>query len=90
MRWLLILFALIPLLASGQENFTLSGKVTDAETGEDLIGVTVVVVELVTGAATNSYGFYSISIPAGKYTIRYSYLGYESVDRVIDFNINHS
>jgi len=89
MKSLLIFFAVFPVLAFGQQNYTLSGKITDAETGEDLIGVSILVVELVKGAATNSYGFYSLSLPEGTYTIRYSYVGYENVEHVLNLNKNH-
>jgi len=89
MKSLLIFFAVFPVLAFGQQNYTLSGKITDAETGEDLIGVSILVVELVKGAATNSYGFYSLSLPEGTYTIRYSYMGYENVEHVLNLNKNH-
>jgi len=58
--------------------FTVSGYVKDAASGESLIGATVYVKELSTGTVTNSYGFYSISLPPGEYTLTYSYLGYVS------------
>jgi len=89
MKMLLIFFAVFPVLAFGQQNYTLSGKITDAESGEDLIGVSVLVVELVKGVSTNSYGFYSLSLPEGTYTIRYSYMGYENVEHVLNLNKNH-
>jgi hypothetical protein len=85
MKRSLILFALIPTLIFGQQKYSLSGKIKDAETGEDLIGVSVLVVELVKGVSTNSYGFYSLSLPEGKYTIRFSYIGFKNVERVINF-----
>jgi len=84
----ILLLSLFPLLSFTQPTYTLSGKITDAETGEDLIGVSVLAAELVKGSITNSYGFYSLSLPQGRYTIRYSYLGYGNVDRVVDFNKN--
>ncbi|MCF8380690.1 MAG: TonB-dependent receptor [Bacteroidales bacterium] len=80
MKHLLFLLTLLPLLAPAQQTHTLSGKVTDAETGEYLIGASVLVSELMTGAITNSYGFYSLTLPEGSYTISYSYIGYEKVD----------
>jgi hypothetical protein len=89
MKRLFIFFAAFPVLVFGQQNYTLIGKVTDAETGESLIGVSVVVVELGKGIATNSYGFYSLSLPAATYTIRSSYVGYEKKEQVIDLNKNH-
>jgi hypothetical protein len=82
-RLLFLFFALFPTLAYGQRLFTISGKVTDYETGEDLIGVSVLIADLLKGTATNSYGFYSVSLPAGRYTIRYSYMGYENVEKEI-------
>jgi hypothetical protein len=88
MKNFIILFAVFPLLTFGQRNYTLSGKITDAETGEDLVGVSVLVVELAKGVVTNSYGFYSLSLPEGTYTIRYSSIGYENVEHILNFNKN--
>ena len=68
----------------------MSGKITDAETGEDLTGVSVLVTELAKGTATNSYGFYSLSLPEGKYTIRYSYIGYSKAEHLLNLNKNHT
>jgi len=63
---------------------TLSGYITDAETGEGLISANVYIQELETGTASNQYGFYSITVPKGKYTIRYSYTGYKNEVLTID------
>ncbi len=57
---------------------TLSGYISDASTGEMLIGATVYITELSAGGATNVYGYYSIRLDAGKYQLTYSYVGYES------------
>jgi hypothetical protein len=86
MKLLLFFFAIFPVLAFGQHNYTLSGKVTDSGTGEDLIGVSVLVFDLSKGTSTNSYGFYSLSLPEGKYTIHYSYLGYEKRDTILNID----
>ena len=58
---------------------TVKGKVTDAITGEILIGAAVRVVELQgTGAVTNMDGEFNIKIgKSGRYTIETSYIGYE-------------
>jgi hypothetical protein len=71
-----------------QEKFTLSGNITDGKTGEELIGATVVIEELSTGASANVYGFYSISLPKGKYNVRYNFLGYESFRTEINLDKN--
>jgi hypothetical protein len=69
------------------QNATLSGSVKDAKNGEDLIGATIRVVELKDkGARTNAYGFYSLTLPKGTYTIEYQYLGYEK--QSLKLNIN--
>jgi CarboxypepD_reg-like domain len=62
---------------SAQERFTISGTLRDKTSGEELIGATVTVKELPnTGIAANEYGFYSLSLPKGKYTLRASFIGY--------------
>ncbi len=61
-----------------QEKFTISGHIRDADNGEALIGATVYVGELESGAVSNLYGFYSITLPAGDYSLNYSYVGYDS------------
>lgn len=67
-----------------QSKFTINGYVKDAENGEELIGATVTVKELRTGTITNVYGFYALSLDQGIYTIQFSYLGYELVEREFD------
>lgn len=63
--------------AVAEEKFTVSGYVTDSETGESLIGANVYLKsEPQKGTLTNSYGFYSLSIEPGEYTLVFSYLGY--------------
>ncbi len=56
-----------------------SGHIRDSATGEDLIGATVIVEGLSnTGAVSNNYGFYSLSLPDGNYILRFQYIGYNS------------
>lgn len=69
------------------QKFSISGTVKDAKNGEGLIGAPVSIKELPgTGVATNVYGFYSISLPKGKYTISISYLGYATVNKEIELD----
>jgi len=71
------------------QQFTVSGSLTDSRNGEDLFGATVVVKELAnTGAQANVYGFYSLSLPAGNYTLVYRYSGYEDVVKSIELTDN--
>lgn len=60
-----------------QEKVTLNGYVRDGSNGEELIGVTVYIPELKAGTATNAYGFYSLTVPAGTYEVHYSFIGYQ-------------
>jgi len=71
-----------------EENLTIHGFIYDKSTGEVLIGATVYVKELSTGAQSNVYGFYSLTLPAGKYTLEYRYVGYLSDIREIDLSGN--
>ena len=68
------------------QNFTLSGYLRDANTGEELLYATVSVLGTSQGITTNLYGFYSLTLPAGNYQISYSYVGYEP--QVIDIELN--
>lgn len=74
--------------ANAQSNVTLSGYLKDAATGEGLIGASIFVKERATGAVTNTYGFYSLSLPAGKYTLSFSYIGFVTQTQVIDLQAN--
>ncbi len=64
--------------------YTISGKIKDADNGEDLLGATIFVKELKTGTVTNLYGFYSVSLEPGNYNLIFSYLGYESVEMLFN------
>ncbi|MFC2087427.1 TonB-dependent receptor domain-containing protein [Bacteroidota bacterium] len=80
----------IPFYSEGEETeaaknrFSVSGYVRD-ENGEELIGATVYVIELKNGSVTNLYGYYSVALLSGKYTIQYSYLGYAT--QTFEFNV---
>lgn len=82
-----LLFLLFSGAASAQSKFTISGKITDAENGEELIGATVLVKEKPgIGAITNSYGFYSLTLPEGSYTLIYGFIGFDPVEKSITLN----
>ena len=67
---------------------TVSGYITDGTSGETLIGAGVLVEEsgrkTPTGAVTNPYGYYTLTIPRGQVALQYSYVGYESVGMELD------
>lgn len=70
------------------ERVTISGYVKDASNGEILIGATILVKEEGKGSATNIYGFYSLSLTKGKYTLIYSFVGYNSQEKIIELKGN--
>ena len=82
-----ILLLLLSVSSFAQAKFTLSGYVND-EKGEALPGVYAVVPNTTMGAVTNIYGFYSLTLPAGTYTIRYSFVGFQSSDSEINLTEN--
>ena len=77
-------FFIITLFA--QEKYTLSGYVKDNETGEYLIGATVHLKESLKGVSTNQYGFYSLTIEEGNYTVDYSFIGLKTQQKSIKLN----
>lgn len=81
----LAVFCLVALLASNAtaQMVTLSGYVRDAKTGEDLIGATVQLKEIAKGAATNAYGFYSVTVEPGVYTVIVRSVGYAELQQKI-------
>lgn len=80
--FILFLFLSVPVFA--QKKFTISGTIDDNSTGEKLIGATIKIKELPqNGTITNAYGFYSISLPAGDYTLLYTYIGYVTIEKQV-------
>jgi len=62
--------------APEQERYTVSGTIQSANTGETLIGVTIMAGTI--GTASNEYGFYSLTLPKGSYQLEVTALGMES------------
>ncbi len=73
----LIAFILLAKAATGQE-VTISGHVKDATDGEILIGANIYLKETTVGTTTNSYGFYSLTLPESRQTVVFSFVGYQS------------
>ena len=88
--YLFFLLALLPVAGFAQSKFTISGTVKDAANGEQVIGA---IIKLQTdgsvGTASNEYGFYSLTLPQGTYTLVVSYVGYadKTINVVLDKNI---
>ena len=87
---LLLLFMTCEGMA--QQRYTISGYIRSSDTGEALTGATVIIKELNKGAMANAYGFYSITLPEGKHSVQYSYMGRISKTEDIELksNINYN
>lgn len=75
-------------IASPQGKHTISGTVSDASTGEELIGATVYIKELGSGTTTNTYGFYSLTVADGDYELVAQFIGYTPVTKRISLSQN--
>jgi outer membrane cobalamin receptor len=88
-KFVLLLLFLSPLISFSQ-NYTISGTVKDASNGEYIIGANIYIKELGKGVATNVYGFYSITIPIGDYTLACSSIGFNGQEQRINLNADKS
>lgn len=85
--FLLVIF-LFSLNINSQNNFTFSGYVLDSQTNELVIGASVIIDELNIGTITNSYGFFSITVKEGNYSVKTQNLGYKDDLQIISLNKN--
>ncbi|WP_127132414.1 TonB-dependent receptor [Pseudoflavitalea rhizosphaerae] len=83
-----LLFLAISSMVFSQEKFTLSGTVTIKSNTETIIGASIFIPEAKVTIVTNSYGFYSITLPKGEYTIVISYVGFENIEEHISLTGN--
>jgi CarboxypepD_reg-like domain/TonB-dependent Receptor Plug Domain len=92
-RFLLLtcILSIFTISAVFSQNFTLSGYVKDERSGETLIGVNVFNKDnKQQGAATNTYGFYSLTLQKGVYTIKFSYVGFQDKEIKVDLVTNQT
>ncbi len=86
---LILLIGILHTVTLAQKGFlTLSGFVSDNENGEHLPGATILVDGLNKGTVTNTYGYYSLSLPQGKYRIVYSFIGYAKIVVELDLRLD--
>jgi len=72
-----------PARMSLGDEAVISGYITDTDNGEPLMGAVVYLEAQNIGAATNAYGFYSMSLPKGQFTLEYSFVGMKTTRRKI-------
>lgn len=73
----------ISFYSSAQPTVTVSGFVSDAATGERLAGATIFLPEHERGAACNDFGFFSLSVPPGKVTLVFRFVGFEPLQKTL-------
>jgi len=77
------------ITAFAQERKTISGTVRDGKNGELVIGATIKIEEDPTiNITANEYGFYSLSLPQGNYTIAVAYGGYQNYRQTVKLDQN--
>ena len=92
-----LLFSIIGLAIASVSlaQTTISGTITDGETGEDLPFAVVYVKGTNIGVETNEYGFYSLTVKpeltkGDQVTIVFSFFGYQNIERVLATNQVHA
>lgn len=66
------------LTVASSQKTTINGYISDIKTGERLAGASVFVLNRDLGTSSNTYGFYSITLPKDSVEISFSYVGYET------------
>ncbi len=84
---LVIIFLPVTLLA---QKVSLSGYMRDSATGESIIAGNIYLKEADQGAQSNTYGFYSLSVPPGVYTAIFSFVGYTPIVKKINLIANQT
>jgi len=72
------------------KKFTISGYISEKQTGEKLIGATVYISETQGGTVSNLYGYYALSLQPGIYTITFSYVGYQLQKHSVNLNADQT
>lgn len=88
LKYCLFIAFCLALVTGKAQHYTISGLVTEKSTGEFAIGATVYIKELKKSASVNNYGFYSVTLPKGKYTLVCMYIGCDIFSREIDLDKN--
>lgn len=84
-----LLLIVAALQINAQNRYTVSGTVKDSATGETVIGAILRIPEVKgAGAASNEYGFYSLTVPEGDYTLTVSMTGYKTQTRTLSLHAN--
>ena len=89
-KWLIIFGLMLVCASTHAQKRTISGYVMDAASKETLIGATIVDKNSGKGCATNSYGFYTLTLNQGQVDLQVSYVGYTQQNKTLDLKENLS
>ena len=84
----LALASLFLFAGTAYAQVTVSGLVTDSETGDVLPGANVVVEGTALGTATDQNGRYTFSVPSGTYTFTASFIGFDDAEEIVTVRNN--
>lgn len=83
-KLMLTLAGMLLLATASAQKATVNGYVSDAKTGERLAGASLFVLNRDVGTSSNTFGFYSITLPKDSVEISFSYAGYEThVEKIL-------
>lgn len=82
----IFLLSFVPGMA--QKKYTISGYIRDSLSRETLIGASVTIKGEGKGINSNQFGFYSITLPEGSYSITCSFVGYLPTEKNVELNNN--
>jgi len=83
---LLFFIQLLCFVVYSQQKSTLSGYITDGKTGEAVIGAKIYIPSIKQGTVSNTYGFYSLTVEKGIYSIDFSAIGQKTENKSIDLS----
>jgi hypothetical protein len=84
----IVFLFLFQLTSFSQKRYTISGYIRDSLSRETLIGASITVKSQGKGVSSNQYGFYSITLPEGSYTLVSSFVGYLASEIKVELNNN--
>ena len=86
--FLIVVLCFFSIVAFSQNKFTISGGIKDDAKGEEIISARIKVKDQPIGSNSNEYGFFSITLPEGKYTLIVSAYGF--LTQEIEVNLNQN
>lgn len=88
---LLFITILFTAFSFAQTKSVIKGKITDKDMNNaPLAFANVSVKGSSNGVTTNEKGEYSISLPSGEYVVVFSFIGYETIEKIIDLKPNQT